>query len=86
MQENSEQTKNLLSDSSKIKKNNEKSKKGNFFADHKAEFKKITWPSKKVLLKQTFTVIFISLIVGVIIFTYDLGIGFIIEKLIKLMA
>ncbi len=88
MQENNEQTKNVSNDSSKTKKSNkkEKKKKGSFFADHKSEFKKITWPNRKVLTKQTFTVIVISLIVGVIIFAYDLGIDFIIENLIKFMA
>lgn len=88
MQENNEQTKNVSSDSSKPKKSNkkEKKKKGSFFSDHKSEFKKIAWPNRKVLVKQTFTVIVISLIVGVIIFGYDLGIDFIFQNIIKLMA
>lgn len=86
MQENNEQSKNVSSDSSKTKKSDKKEKKGSFFADHKSEFKKITWPNRKVLTKQTITVIFISLIVGVIIFGYDLGIDFILQNLIKLVA
>lgn len=88
MQENNEQSKNVSSDSSKNQKSNKKEtkKKGSFFEDHKAEFKKITWPTRKVLIKQTFTVIVISLIVGVIIFGYDLGIDFILQNLIKLAA
>lgn len=86
MQENNEQSKNVSSDSSKNKKSDKKEKKGSFFADHKSEFKKITWPNRKVLTKQTITVIFISLIVGVIIFGYDLGIDFILQNLIKLVA
>ena len=36
-----------------------------------AEFRKITWPSKDDLIKQTITVIFISVLVGVIIFAMD---------------
>ncbi len=89
MQENNEQTKSISStSSSKPKKPSKKEhkKNGSFFADHKSEFKKITWPNKKVLTKQTITVIFISLIVGVIIFGYDLGINFVIQNLVKLMA
>lgn len=66
------------------KKKKEKKKKENFFADHKAEFKKITWPTKKVLINQTITVIFISLIVGVIIYGYDFVINFIFQKLVSL--
>ncbi len=86
MQENNEQSKNVSSDSSKNKKSDKKEKKGSFFSEHKSEFKKITWPNRKVLTKQTITVIFISLIVGVIIFGYDLGIDFILQNLIKLVA
>lgn len=88
MQENDEQTKNVSVDSSKNKKSKKKEpkKKGSFFADHKSEFKKITWPNKKVLIKQTFTTIVISLIVGLVIFCYDFGIDFILQKLIELMA
>ena len=89
MQENNEQTKSTSTESSsKSKKTSKKEhkKNGNFFADHKSEFKKITWPNKKVLTKQTITVIFISLIVGVIIFGYDLSINFVIQNIIKLMA
>ncbi|WP_317368532.1 preprotein translocase subunit SecE [uncultured Tyzzerella sp.] len=88
MQENNEQTKNVSSDSSKTKKSSKKETKktGGFFSEHKTEFKKITWPSRKILAKQTFTVIVICLIVGIIIFGYDLGIDFIIQNIIKLMA
>ena len=88
MQENNEQTKNVSNDSSKTKKSNkkEKKKKGSFFADHKSEFKKITWPNRKILTKQTITVIFISIIVGIIIFGYDFCIDFVIQSLVKFTA
>ena len=86
MQENNEQSKTVSSDSTKNKKSDKKEKKGSFFSEHKSEFKKITWPNRKVLTKQTITVIVISLIVGVIIFGYDLGIDFILQNLIKLVA
>ncbi len=39
--------------------------------DHKAEFKKIVWPSRAEVGKKTFTVIVTSLIMGVIIFCMD---------------
>lgn len=87
MKENNEQIKNVSNESSsKSKKSEKKEHKKSFFSDCKAEFKKITWPTKKVLTKQTITVIFISLIVGIIIFGYDLGINYIFQSIIKLMA
>ena len=84
MQENNEQPKNKPSVSSSNNKNEHK--KEGFFKSHKTEFKKITWPNKKVLVKETVTVIFISLIVGLIVFAYDLGIDFIIKNLAKFVA
>lgn len=69
-----------------VKNNHSNPKKqSHFFADHKAEFKKITWPTKKVLTKQTITVIFISIIVGVIIYGYDFIIDFTLQKLISIV-
>lgn len=43
----------------------------NSFADYKAEFKKIVWPSRADVGKSTVTVIVTSLIVGVIITCMD---------------
>lgn len=83
MQENNEKTKQMDSSSKKSKNN---IKKQGFFEQCKNEFKKITWPTRPVLIKQTITVIIISLAVGVIIFGYDLGIGFIFDSLTKLIA
>ena len=45
----------------------EKQKKKNWFKGLKAEFKKIIWPDKKTLLKQTAAVISCSVLLGVII-------------------
>ncbi|WP_304507168.1 preprotein translocase subunit SecE [Anaerotignum sp.] len=50
-----------------VKKNNDR----DGFADYKAEFKKIIWPSRPEIAKKTFTVIVTSLILGVIIFCMD---------------
>jgi preprotein translocase subunit SecE len=56
-------------------------KKKSFFKGLKGEFKKIIWPSKKILTKQTITVLFVSLVVGALITVIDLlfeyGVGFI---------
>ena len=41
------------------------------FADYKAEFKKIVWPSRPDVVKKTATVVVTSLIIGAIIFCMD---------------
>ncbi len=54
----------------------EKAKKKNWFKGLKAEFKKISWPDKKTLLKQTVAVITCSVLLGVIIWAVDEAIEF----------
>ncbi len=66
-------------------KKSDKKKSGSFFSIYKAEFKKVVWPSRKDLIKETVTVIFLSLIVGVIIFGYDTAFGLILNKMIDLL-
>lgn len=59
-------------------------KKTGFFKGLKGEFKKITWPNFSVLMKQTWTVIFVSLVIGAFIalidFCYSSGIFYILGK------
>ena len=52
---------------------NKKSEKktGSFLAEHRAELRKVTWPTRQELVKETVTVIVLSLIIGVIIFAMD---------------
>lgn len=56
-------------------------KKKSFFKGLKGEFKKIVWPDRTTLAKQTVTVIFVSLLVGAMITVIDLlfqaGVGYI---------
>lgn len=42
-----------------------------FYDKHMAEFRKIIWPSRQTLIKETVTVICLSLVVGAIIWGYD---------------
>ena len=49
----------------------EKQKKKSWFKGLKAEFKKIIWPDKKTLAKQTVAVIVSSVILGAIIALVD---------------
>jgi len=54
------------------KKKDKTEKKGpNFFERHKAEFKKIKWPSRQELFKETVIVIIISLGVGAVTYAVD---------------
>ena len=46
-------------------------KKTSFFTGVKAEFKKIAWPSRSTLLKQTGLVTLISIVLGVLISVVD---------------
>lgn len=48
-------------------------KLGKFFKSLKGEFKKIVWPTKKQLLRQTIAVLLVSLILGAFIWLIDFG-------------
>lgn len=64
------ETKEVKKSAPKQAKKSEGNEK-NTFADYKAEFKKIVWPSRADIVKSTATVIITSLIVGVIITCMD---------------
>lgn len=61
-----------------------KVKKPSFFKGLKAEFKKITWPDKSSLLKQTVAVISVSVVVGVVIAIMDFVIQYGVNILLSL--
>ena len=60
----------------------EKKEKGNFFKNLKIEFKKIIWPDKKDVAKQTLLIIVVTIILGILIRLLDTGI----QALIGLIA
>jgi len=72
-------------DEKKENKNNKRSF-SSLLAEYKGEFRKIVWPSKDDLVKQTTTVIVMSLIVGAIIFGVDQVFNFGFKALLKLTA
>ena len=49
----------------------EKTQKKSWFKGMKAEFKKIIWPDKKTLAKETVAVVSVSVVVGAIIAVID---------------
>lgn len=57
-------------------KSNEKAPKKDFIKGLKAEFKKIIWPDKKTLTKQTIAVMLVSIALGAAIAVLDLIIKF----------
>lgn len=68
-----------MGDSAKSAKSDKKAKLVKFFDGVKAEFKKITWPDKDALLKQSVAVVIISLVVGAIITILDFGLQYGVE-------
>lgn len=63
---------------------NEKAPKKSFFKGIKSEFKKIIWPDKEQLAKQSVAVVAISVVLGIIISVIDLGIKFGVDKILKI--
>lgn len=53
-----------------------KPKKKNFFKGVRQEFKKITWPSKENVVKQTLVVTVITFVLAVLIAFVDLGVKY----------
>ena len=60
----------------------EKKEKGSFFKNLKIEFKKIIWPDKKSVARQTVLIIVVTIILGVLVKLLDTGI----QALIGLIA
>ena len=65
------------------KKKSGDSGKIGFFSSTVAEFKKIIWPSRNTLFKQTTAVVVSSIILGAIIYLVDMIIKFGIDKLVQ---
>lgn len=61
----------------------EKAKKTSWFKGLKAEFKKIIWPDKKTLAKQTVAVTVCSVILGAIIAVVDVVVKYGVDFLVK---
>ena len=60
-----------------------KPSKPKFFHGVKAEFKKIIWPDKPTLVKQTVAVVCITAVLGVIIAVIDSGVLQLLNLIIK---
>ena len=65
----------------------QKKKSGNrvvrFFKEVKSEMKKVVWPSKKQVIKNTLIVIAAVVLIGVVIWALDMLFSFGLEFLVK---
>lgn len=61
-----------------------KSNKPSFFQGVKAEFKKISWPDKDSVLKQSIAVVCISVVLGLIIAVLDFLMQYGVDFLVNL--
>ena len=61
----------------------EKTQKKSWFKGLQAEFKKVIWPDKKTLAKQTTAVVSVSLLLGVLISVIDAILKYGIDLLVK---
>lgn len=60
-----------------------KSKFKGFFKEIAQELKKVVWPTKDQLIKNTVTVITVCIIIGIIIWVFDWGLSSLINALLK---
>ncbi len=59
-------------------------KGGSWFKGLKAEYKKVIWPNKEEVRKQTIAVVLISFVVGLVIAVLDMGLQYGIDFIINL--
>ncbi len=62
---------------------NEKTQKKSWFKGLQAEFKKVIWPDKKTLAKQTTAVVVVSVVLGALIAVIDALLNYGIEFLVR---
>ena len=58
-----------------------KKRRGAWFREMKSELKKVTWPNKKTVVKNTVTVLLCSLLIGACIWIFD-GVAYSLVQLI----
>ena len=63
-----------------------KKDRGRWFREMKSELKKVVWPNKKTVLKNTGIVLLCSLLVGVCIWIFDAVAVLAVDTLIGLFA
>ncbi|MDR2888534.1 MAG: preprotein translocase subunit SecE [Lachnospiraceae bacterium] len=62
----------------------DKAPKKNFWKGIKSEFKKITWPDRQLMIRQSIAVVCVSVVMGVIIAILDFGLQYGVDFITKL--
>ena len=63
-----------------------KKDRGLWFREMKSELKKVVWPNKKTVLKNTGTVLLCSLIIGAVIWIFDFASVSVVELVLNLFG
>ena len=63
-----------------------KKDRGLWFREMKSELKKVVWPNKKNVLKNTGTVLLCSLVIGACIWVFDFASVSVVELILNLFA
>ena len=63
-----------------------KKDRGLWFREMKSELKKVVWPNKKNVLKNTGTVLLCSLVIGACIWIFDFASVSVVELILNLFA
>lgn len=66
------------------KKTENTAKKGGFFKALKSEFKRIVWPEKDAIVKETAAVVIVTVILGAIIALLDFAIKLGLDKILQI--
>ena len=63
-----------------------KKDRGLWFREMKSELKKVVWPNKKTVLKNTGTVLLCSLVIGACIWIFDFAAVSVVELILNLFG
>ncbi|MBE6996538.1 MAG: preprotein translocase subunit SecE [Ruminococcaceae bacterium] len=63
-----------------------KKDRGRWFREMKSELKKVVWPNKKTVLKNTGTVLLCSLVIGACIWIFDGVLGSIVQMILSVFG
>ena len=63
-----------------------KKSRGAWFREMKSELKKVVWPNKKTVMKNTGTVLLCSLVIGACIWIFDGVLGALVQMILKVFG
>ena len=63
-----------------------KKDRGRWFREMKSELKKVVWPNKKTVMKNTGTVLLCSLVIGACIWIFDGVLGALVQMILKVFG